>query len=170
MKIIKEKNNFLYLKQDKIRRSIISNDKIYFLSFPEMIFRIEYSLRNSYEVNFITGFIYLNGKYFNMPLYNISLTGNLCIGNWKPFNSLEEMKIFFEFNFWSRSFADCNFSKSMHMYQDRQKLMSNLRLWEEKTKEDKNWVPSEEDLIEFNRENNYSCFHNLMKDCFENDN
>ena len=171
---IEKKENLFLFEQKACRRFVFYRNEKYFISIPPIRFRLNYEkLNGKYFFKTLFGFIFLNGKYFNIPLRNINNAGVICLGSILSEDVICDNAYDLIHNsmniFWKSSFEDCAFGRSHRLYKEKGKFICSLQLWEEKTKEDKNWVPSEEDLIEFNEKNNGSSFSFKIIENFKKD-
>ena len=161
MEVIGEEGSFIYFKQNACRRTIFYKDRKYFVSIPTLIFSARFFKKSIdfLDLDMLYGFVYLDGRFFNIPLKNIFLTGSICLPNvysTKYYNINDFIEDIGK-NFWMSSFKDCSFSSVHKMYEERGYSISDLNLWEKQTKMDKKWIPAPDDLIEFNVKNNGDC-------------
>ena len=165
----KQEDNVVNLKFEipPCRRTLIFSKKVakksnYFLSFPTISFSIEMELYQGEQYKYIEfnvecSFI-INKKHYLIPLPNFE-SNYICLGidehNRKElkyrqtiFENQDKDKLmdFICNKFWLNKY-DSGLNYNVDFYKDENKKIVDLDYWEQKTKQDPNWIPSPEDLI-----------------------
>ncbi|RTK95541.1 MAG: hypothetical protein EKK64_06880 [Neisseriaceae bacterium] len=124
MKITQHSPTVTIIEQDACRRSILFEDKRYFLSMPPIIFFIKHT--KSFKINLAYGFFNIDKKLYDLPFYNIFFDGKICMGKTKrKFDSLEDLVDGFLKSFWSSKFTD-EASASVGRYMKRM-ILRNMK-------------------------------------------
>jgi len=159
--------------QAPCRRTISVNDfsyklERYFLSFPYVIFRIQYRIGSTGEFNLIEmrcGFMTVMKPKRNSPVY-IPPLGNItsgrlsvCLSEDFYAKDLDELIESVVTNFWSSDF-DLNEMTEIGYTEYDNNGLGNYPEWERLTRADSNWVPKKRHLISGM---NYQAFSGIMK-------
>lgn len=118
---------------------------LFFLSLPLIYFRLHYKKR----INFFAKDLHMvfvdNDKLFCPVLPNISQGANVCIKlPKKGYSSLEELYNRVIEIFWQSEFNGTMPYSSESMYKNS--LLYDYTTWQDKTKSEPNWHPSEKEL------------------------
>lgn len=123
----------------------------FFLSFPLMYFRIQYSKRSSgwlhaQKLHVIFAVAKNKSKAFIPPLPNIDETMQVCIDlPYKRFSNINDLCKAVITCFWST-----DFNEEMHdaySSYDANSLLGDHRKWQDKTKSDPTWIPNGHKLV-----------------------
>lgn len=146
------KNGVVVVEEAACRRNVTYDNgfrrQTYYLSLPKIIFRINYNIVDGeYKYNSSYSFVVDDNSshVYLSPLYNIGRYGKVCLGERSFFHKdLNEFVFIYLNKYWKNSFNDDLIgSNSFYFGKDCGKFFT----WEKKTKEDKKWVPSDNDLV-----------------------
>ena len=136
----------------------------YFVSLPEMIFRIDYKKykcvpKSFYESCSIYIAFVSKGKLYRVPFYNTSDNGAVCIEE-STEESLEELTKSCINDFWKTGFTG-EIRDNYIEYAEKKMTLGNFKKWQEKTKANPEWIPDDEYLI--NLPVNYKRIFNTLE-------
>ena len=136
------------------RRSICVDGDWFFISVPSCIFRINYILyQGLYYYSTTYGFFKIEDKLFHIPFYNVFKNGYICVeddfGNWREeIADVDSLIDKFLKHFWlNNSVYRYDETVVWRQYLENGSILSNFENWRDKTKKEKDWIPSADDLI-----------------------
>ncbi|RTK96775.1 MAG: hypothetical protein EKK64_03040 [Neisseriaceae bacterium] len=148
-----EINGYVLIECPPCRRMVNIDGKNYYLSFPKMLFRINYIISKSkkFTYDFSRNFFYDGEFIYNVPLYNINISGLVCLGNKNILSaeSVEDLITKYLNTYWKCEFSsEDDYCVSWDSYSGLD--MKSFKKWQEKTRADSNWIPSASDLVKSN--------------------
>jgi hypothetical protein len=143
-------------------RKLQIGDESYFLSFPQLVFGCAYiqTFRKDYRCGFFSptqlGIYFTNpncDKLYHAAVPNVYRDGHICLNasqdNYKH-KTVEDMIKGYIGQFWQSGFdtalRDNLVVGSVDFYNERHLPLNSLANWESKTRNNPNWIPSEDNM------------------------